>query len=665
MSGRILIDTSNLNTIMASAKPTESQASKDAATKLLEALDKNYLPEQGDKAINNAFKAFFKTRGLNLPCRLLDYFITSGDRNLARQYLVALECVYLLKKLPETRACAIKPRLHQFLQSIGILEKSQGLQKLLFEDQLLRSPQSPSLVGLIFSQLFSLSKNPVAMVDYCEVSDFKIMANQPWEHSFINQKGENVTRTEFPAAGHICINDKDLPFDGNYFKFYSASTTENIFCQHFLLSRGLGETAKENSAFISSINKSKSDLTKALSKYERQESDLSKSLSETGNRKRLIKELFSTNCNSDQLPDELRGYASFMEELSDNCRALKDDWDAGWDCALKFADFDPRIENDGVNCKSVIKVAVGTNHDVEFIYTDERPDVQVLEQDSGYFSTIFWDRQIKSDLYKHASGSIELYSKLARECGDKVDELLKHISEYHAETANYNTHATEYIKDFEAAQRRQGLLHTAKELLDGVIHAHPAKEPLLTRSPTREQRSVNSRGNSPAPSSSINTHQSSDHNQRSEVIKDDIEKINAIKGWINQCISVQQAISGTKNHLDGINTALKKIETLRNQLNNEMKLFLQLENADPINIQGFNYDKNTKALQEKDTEINSILENMVNGQSIITKQFLEDCEKEEDTDKRLEMIDRVARYTQPRPSVNANTDINAAMSAFL
>lgn len=665
MSGRLLIDTSNLSTIMASAKPTGSQASDAAATKLLEALEKNYLPEQGDKEINNAFKSFFKTRGLNFPCRMLDYFITSGDRNLARQYLVSLECIYLLKKLPETRASAIKPRLHQFLQSIGILEKSEGLQKLLFEDQLLRSPQSPSLVGLIFSQLFSLSKNPVAMVDYCEVSEFKIMANQPWEHSFINQKGENVTCTEFPIIGTLCINDKDLPFDGYYFKFHSASTTENVFCQHFLQSRGLGETAKENREFISSINKSKSDLTKALSKYEQQESDLNTSFSEISNRKRLIKELFSTSCNSDQLPNELRGYASFMKALSGKCHTLKDNWDAGWDCALKFADFDPRIENDGVNCKPVIKVSVGTNHDVEFIYTDERPDTQELEEDSGYFSTAFWNKKIKGDLYTHACGNIELYSKIAKECEGKVDELLKNISEYQAETANYNTHAIEYIEDFEAAQRRQVLLHAAKELLDSGIHAHPAKEPLLMRSPTREQRSVNSRGNSPAPSVNISSHQSPDHNQRSEVIKDDIEKINVIKGWINQCVSVQQAITGTKNHLNDINTSLTKIEKLRNQLNNEMKLFLQLEAADPIKIQGFNYDKNTEALQKKDSEINNILEDMVNGQSIITKQFLEDCEKEENTDKRLEMIDRVARYTQPRPSVNANTDINAAMSAVL
>lgn len=656
MSGRIFIDKSNLNTIMASAKPTGSQASDAAANKLLAVLTSVHLPDQIDKKINNAFKDFFKARGLNFPCRILDYFIMSGDRNLARKYLISLECIYLLSKIPSEMVYAIRPRLHEYLQNIGILEKSECFQSSLEMDQNLVICQSPHATGLIFSHLFALSNNPESMMDSCEVTQFRIRVDKPWDRSFINQKGENATCREFPADAKIRINDEALPFNGYAFNFRSASTAENIFCQHFMLSRRLGNTPEESKSFISCIHDNTTRLAEAIKKHDQLENRLKQEFSESINKKEKLKTLFSTNSDSGQLLRGINEHFNFTATLSNTCKEFVAHCNAGKKIAVEFSAYNPLIENDCIG-NLVVKVLVGNKQDIEFTFTDERKECEVLEQDSKCFSPTYWNQQLQSDLHNRASETIRLYAENNEAQRVNGQALIDQICNYHTAAGNLNTQVERYERNYENVKRKEEVLNQEfTPALDaatgpGLI----TSEIFMPRSSLKGHRSnlISTRKNI--------THQPSGSFEIIDSQNEYNRNFTAIKSWVNQCVGIQQAIVEGETIRNDISTTDVNHRKLRNNLKDQISHFVGENKGDTINIHADQYDAIKKRWENTNKKISNILQ-MIEDKGIVTKEFLAQCEQME-VKERLARIDHIVSQYLTLKMAQKSAGMNEAIGS--
>lgn len=323
---RLIIDTHSHNTVMESARPTGRQANTQHSVNLKKALAETNC----ENKIKSAIRTFYAERGLNLICRMLDYFFTGGERVYARNLLITMEVLHVMSQLDckdddlvNSKTITIKKELYDYLKEIELLPaESTVIDEELKYDTLTATPnQSPFLMGRLLSKLCQLSSFSLEMVKTWQVNAFNVYGDGA-QTSELHQSPTKKIITHLPVSGTISLHDKSLGFNDHSFEFRSNNIDGNIFCMEFLCAAKLGDTRQSSSDSLTRIHDAAKELRKMQNDYTGIKAEFDKKQKDLADLECKIKtEQMSREINTERMSCEnLSQYQELNTPLQELCK---------------------------------------------------------------------------------------------------------------------------------------------------------------------------------------------------------------------------------------------------------------------------------------------------------------------------------------------------------
>lgn len=643
---RIIIDTSSLATIMASAKPTGSQANTQAAIKLQAAFNKVYSESGRYAEIKKALNTFYAERGLNFPCRILDACFSGGARNKARNYLTSLEVIALLGGVDERYVGLVKPVIQEYMKEKGLLERGdEALNSELEKDRWYDAPQaqSPYLTGHILSRLCRMSDKPSDMINTWDVGEFTIFGNKA-------QVAPDAVH--LPVKGMVTLTDDDLPFARYPFHFKSSSLANNSFCQEFLASEKIGDAYQSGTDILTEINIAKQNFSDLIKKFAlghiqlcEEDAELKKTLAD-------IRYLMINDNGKNGLQERLHNFNISANQAFNHCISLKNMYSNCRESARLFGAYNVQLDTD-LHGRSTT-IPLGERGVVRLVYDD-------VEGYPEQFDPAYWSEL--TPLHVWLDNSVRVYPDYIKTPLRIGNALTKIGNEYRLALNDYSNKVENYYLNCDSIfQQEKDLTSAGKEMDDAFKlqprTSSPNTQAIQDRPLTSGENLLRNLGvieedperdPSPAPSRSSPYQAASDRSWET--------KVAAVSNYIHQGVEIQK----NKMELDKISNKVENtrehVFELRKQLTEARSELIHTTQPVPDD----NYEKITDDMARHVNNINKII-NGIGEKDIISLEFLNECAGITDNVELSEMIEDAAIDYLDRMDIQKNSGIRSAMT---
>lgn len=640
---RIIIDTSSLATIMASAKPTGSQANNQAAIKLQAAFNKVYSESGRYAELKKALNTFYSERGLNFPCRVLDACFSGGARNKARNYLTSLEVIALLGGVDDRYVGLVKTVIHEYMIEKGMLERTdETLHTELEKDRWYDDPQaqSPYLTGHILSRLCRMSDSPSDMINTWDVAEFSIFGNRA-------QVAPDVVH--LPVIGMVTLTDDDLPFARYPFHFKSSSLANNSFCQEFLASEKIGDAHQSGTDILTEINITKQNLSDLIKKFASSHIQLCEEDEAVKRAANEICHLLVNDNGKNDLQERLHNFNISANLVFNHCLSLKSMYSNCRESARLFGSYNVQLDSDLYSRSTTIPL--GERGVVRLVYDD-------VEESPGQFDPTYWNEL--TPLHDWLDNAVRGYPDYIKTTLRVGDALTKIGDEYRLALNDYSNKVENYYQNCDSIfQQEKELSRVGKEMDDAF------KLQTRTSSPTIQDRPLTpgenllrnlgvieeDPGREPSPASS----RSSPYQAASDRSWD--MKIEAVSNYIRQGVEIQKNKMEMDRVSNNVENTRAHVFELRKQLTKARSESIRTSLPVPEDNYAKITDDMTKHVQEVDNIINRILE-----KNIVSREFLIDCVGTTSNDELSEMIEDAAIDYLDRRDLQKNSGIRSAMT---